>query len=66
MKDIPKCKHGEMTRIGVNVAFNPFDLINENDEEDNIYLAEYNLDADVQEKKEKTDKYLNFNEDTGK
>ena len=64
--DIGKCNHGEMKKMGLNVAFDPFDLINENDEEDNIYLAEYSLEADIMEKKLKDEKYLKVYEEQEK
>jgi len=31
---------------GIDNEFNPHDLIDDNDEEDNVYLAEYNLQPD--------------------
>jgi len=31
---------------GLDDNFNPIDLIEENDEDDNVYLAEYNLQSE--------------------
>jgi hypothetical protein len=37
---------------GIDDGFNPHDLIEENDDEDNIYLAEYNIQPDKQKLKQ--------------
>lgn len=43
LKDVGNSKYSEMKERGFDPKFNPQDLIEENDEEDNYYLAEYNL-----------------------
>src|SRR5690348_1086917 len=46
IEKLEKLHYDDVKNLDEN--FNPQDLIEENDEEDNIYLAEYNLDLDKQ------------------
>lgn len=50
MKKVENIAYGDIRRV--DEAFNPHDLIDENDEEDNMYLAEYNIRAEKKKIKE--------------
>lgn len=49
MKKVEKYQQGEFVRL--EETFNPNDLIDENDDEDNMYLAEYRLHPEKKERK---------------
>jgi len=60
LKEVLKSNYSDIKGARLT-RFNPNDLIEENDEEDNLYLAEYKLKNDKKEEKTQNDTKKNEN-----
>lgn len=64
IEKLEKMHYDDVKNLDEN--FNPHDLIEENDEEDNIYLAEYNLGHEKQLKEQSKNQEIKRLQEYGK